>query len=99
MIPPFDSPIPPYQRHSTTSHRASQQVRHSTGNLRAKVLEYLRRCKQRGATDEEIQLATGLNPSTQRPRRVELVASHDVWDSGLKRKTTSGRKAVVWVAV
>ena len=49
-----------------------------------------------GATDEEIQLGLGMNPSTQRPRRVELVEGGWIEDSGERRKTRSGRSAVVW---
>ena len=50
-----------------------------------------------GATDEEMQTATGMNPSTQRPRRCELVEMGKVMPSYLTRRTKSGRKAVVWV--
>jgi len=49
-----------------------------------------------GATDEEIQTWLGMNPSTQRPRRVELVKKGLVVDSGKTRQTRSGRKATVW---
>jgi hypothetical protein len=50
-----------------------------------------------GLTDEEMQAKTGMNPSTQRPRRCELVEMGKVRDSGSTRRTKSGRKAVVWV--
>jgi hypothetical protein len=39
-----------------------------------------------------------MDPSSQRPRRVELVTGGQVVDSGRKRKTVSGRQAVVWTA-
>jgi hypothetical protein len=50
-----------------------------------------------GATDEEIQFVVGMNPSTQRPRRIELVRMGLVRDSGTTRLTRAGRKATVWV--
>jgi hypothetical protein len=49
-----------------------------------------------GGTDEELQDALGMNPNTQRPRRIELVERGLVRDSGRTRKTKSGRRATVW---
>ncbi len=63
--------------------------------LRARTYRYLVN-RTNGATDFEIQKASGLNPSTQRPRRIELVECGLVRDSGKTRPTPSGRKAVVW---
>lgn len=51
-----------------------------------------------GATDEEIQKRLKLNPSTERPRRVELVDALRVFESGYERQTCSGRWAGVWVS-
>ncbi len=50
-------------------------------------------------TDQEIQEVLELDPSTERPRRVELVRMFLVRDSGLRRLTRSGRHATVWEAV
>jgi len=49
-----------------------------------------------GSTDEEGCLALDMNPSTYRPRRVELWEAGAVQDSGMTRRTKSGRWAVVW---
>jgi DNA-binding IclR family transcriptional regulator len=65
---------------------------------REAVLNLLTR-KMGGMTDEEIQRALKLNPSTERPRRIELVQAGKVRDSGRTRKTASGRAATVWAAV
>jgi hypothetical protein len=96
----FDDP--PAQRHSPTSVAAAEAIRPATGRLRMAVLEYLRSCGQNGATDDEMQDALngtlGMGPSTQRPRRIELVEAGLVADSGRTRLTKAGRKAVVWVA-
>ena len=93
------SPIPPSQPHSQTSQQAAGGIRGRTNVLRQQVLAYLDHQGALGATDEEIQEALGLNPSTQRPRRVELVREGKVGDSGERRPTRSGRSAVVWVSL
>jgi hypothetical protein len=51
-----------------------------------------------GITDEQIQNELGMNPSTERPRRLELEEQGLIFDSGEKRKTRSGRPAIVWRA-
>lgn len=89
----------PYQPHSPTSRAAAGRAKESAGTQRARVLAYIQWCSATGATDEELQDRLGMNPSTQRPRRVELVAKGLVKDSGVRRQTRSGRAAVVWVAV
>ena len=68
----------------------------ASGTQRRWVLDWIRVQGEHGATDEEIQLGLGMNPSTQRPRRVELVEGGWIEDSGKLRKTRSGRNAVVW---
>ena len=69
--------------------------------LRAEVLEFIR-SQARGATDEEQQDGLGMDPNTQRPRRVELLKPKHglplIYASGT-RKTKSGRSATVWHAV
>ncbi len=85
--------------HPSTSHDAADSI--DTGALRAKVYSYLIRRGQYGATDDEIIVAgelQGYSQNSLRPRRVELVKSHHVWDSGIKRLTRSKRSAIVWVA-
>jgi hypothetical protein len=90
---------PPYVRGSETSADAAVQIAESAKTLRAKVLRFILDRGEFGATDIEIQDVLKMNPSTQRPRRIELVGSGDVVDSGKSRLTPSGRKATVWVAV
>jgi hypothetical protein len=92
-LPLFDTP--PYQRHSRTSRDAAEQARESAPTQRQRVFAQL---QAHDATDEEMQCALGMNPSTQRPRRIELHRMGFVKDSGRKRLTKSGRKAVVWEA-
>lgn len=88
----------PYQRHSRISRRAAEAMEPRAGTKRAQVLDFLRSCGPRGATDEEMQRRIPMVNNTQRPRRIELVAARLVKDSGRTRKTCSGEDAVVWVA-
>lgn len=62
-----------------------------------RIWKQLNRRGEQGATDHELQTALRMNPSTVRPRRVELVERQLVIDSGRRRPTKSGRLAVVWV--
>jgi hypothetical protein len=87
---------PPHVAGSKTSKAAAQQIASPSGVLRQTVLDYLR--KQGPLTDEQMQVGLAMNPSTQRPRRVELVKLGFVEDTGTTRKTTSGRKAAIWRA-
>lgn len=89
------------QAHSQTSRAAALEIREDSGTLRGFVLAYLRGAGEHGATDEEMQHALNMNPSTQRPRRIELMQSNPplVRDSGQTRLTKSKRKAVVWQAI
>lgn len=82
--------------HPETSKLAAESMRDSASTLRAKVFAFITGQGEAGATDEQIQLALDMNPSTERPRRVELVRAGSVRDSGDRRKTASGRAAIVW---
>ena len=84
--------------HPITSKSSQAKTKTISGKARKMVYEYLLLCKQRGATDEEIQKGCGLNPSTERPRRIELVEMGLAEPSGMTRKTSSNRNAIVWTA-
>ena len=88
--------VPPYQRHSPTSRASALRVAPGVSTLRLQVLTFIRESGTMGATDDEMQVTLSMDPSTQRPRRVELVRAGWVIDSGRKRATRSGRAAVVW---
>ena len=87
-----------YVRNSVTSKEAAIAAEPRAGTQRRRVLDILRHFPD-GLTDHEIQHWLKMNPSTQRPRRVELVQSGLVKDSGHTRLTPSGKRAVVWVSV
>lgn len=89
----------PFQAHSATSQAAAKSMKgRKSDAMRQRVYAFLVERGAEGATDEEMQGWLDMNPSTQRPRRIELVATGQVVDSGKVRKTLSGRSATVWVA-
>ena len=88
--------VPPYQRHSQTSRAAAVAVAPKAPNLKEQVYAYIRGQGTKGATDLEGAAHFGMDGSTYRPRRVELVDEGRVV-AGWKRETPSGREATVWV--
>ena len=85
----------PYQTHSETSRAAAESIsRRALSNLHRIVYRAL--CKG-GYTDEQGIDATGLSPSTYRPRRIELCEQGYVAKSGRRAATRSGRMADVYV--
>jgi hypothetical protein len=89
--------IGPYINGSATSKQAAVDISSARDTLRKRVHQYL--VDNGPSTDEEIQLGLKMNPSTQRPRRVELVTAGAVRDSVIRRRTQSGRFATVWEVV
>lgn len=88
----------PSARGSVTSAQAADSLGPATLNaMQRRVLELLRE-NPHGLTDEEMQRRLGMNPSTQRPRRIELARRGMVVEAGTRR-TASGRMAVVWRVV
>jgi hypothetical protein len=102
MVPEYNQPPPtalfsvPYQRHSETSQAAAEAIKPEQANLRERVYEAIA-ASPCGLTDEQIAERTGLNPSTARPRRIELWKAGRVNGLGQER-TRSGRWATLWRA-
>lgn len=101
ITPPIEEALPLFARRapavsgSATSAMAADSLEPKTLNaMQLRVLELLRE-NTAGLTDEEMQQRLRMNPSTQRPRRIELVRRGLVAEAGT-RKTSSGRMAVVW---
>jgi len=89
-------PYVPYQPASETSEAAADALPDDcVRTLREQVYRCIRDSGD-GMTDDDIQAALGLDGSTERPRRVELLHLHRIVDSGARRATRSGRQAVVW---
>jgi len=87
----------PAARGSVTSAQAADSLGPATLNAMQRRVLKLLRDNPHGLTDEEQQAALGMNPSTQRPRRIELVRRGLVVEAGTRR-TASGRMASVWKA-
>jgi transcription initiation factor IIE alpha subunit len=80
---------------SATSAQAADSLTPVALNaMQRRVLELLAATPE-GLTDEEMQRRLRMNPSTQRPRRIELMRRGLVAEAGTRR-TASGRMAVVW---
>lgn len=84
---------PPAQHHSAESVNAATQIAPKVTGLQQKVLTALKRLGP--LTDEEIATALNMNPSTARPRRIELAAAGLVVRDGTG-STKSGRPAARW---
>lgn len=66
--------------------------------LRDQVYDFIFFLGARGATDDEGYTALGMVVQTYSPRRGELVKLGLVKPSTCRRRTASGRHAIVWVA-
>lgn len=82
-----------------TSREAQRSVKPDVQRYRDSVLSFIRGMGTDGATDDQMQDVIPMNPSTQRPRRIELAQDGLIIRSGDKRKTRTGRRADVWIAV
>jgi len=70
------------------------------GTKKEAVLRFIDSRGEQGATDEEIQIGLGMDPSTQRPRRIELYREHAIvkMRSAHSRLTRTGHTAGIWVS-
>lgn len=93
LAPPAHHEAPP-----GTSDVAALQIAGSTARQREAVLAAIENAGAAGATDTEIQAATGIWTQSISPRRGELCKLKLIVDSGRRRLTPRGRPATVWVA-
>jgi hypothetical protein len=94
-IGPLFTQRAPSVRGSITSAAAADSLSpHVLNAMQRRVLELLVATPD-GLTDEEMQRRLQMNPSTQRPRRIELARLGLVVRCGV-RKTASNRNADVW---
>lgn len=80
-----------------TQVAAAAAVLPRTGTQRARVLAEIKRSGRGGLTDEEIGARLDLGGNSVRPRRLKLVESGLVVDSGDRRPTPGGGPAIIWV--
>lgn len=88
---------PPHVKGDDTSTEAAIRALPFSESLRARVFRFIARKRNVGATDDEIEEASGLTHQTISARRRELVLLGVIHDSGERRLTRSGRKAKVWM--
>jgi transcription initiation factor IIE alpha subunit len=99
LRPPGEDHLGKHQRPgdaAETQIASAMEIQPTSGRERIRVLTVIADAGDRGLTDEEIQTLLEMNPSTERPRRVELVERGWVQKTGARRRTRSGRSAVVW---
>ena len=87
------------QEHSETSKAAARLIGEVRATLRNRMLAAIRATGSNGMTDEAVTECLGMNPSTERPRRIELVRMGLLIDSGKTRPTRAGRDSTVWIAL
>ena len=85
--------LPPHV-HTEASYRAAEEIKSHVPRLRSLVLGFIQ--EHPGCTDEEITLGLGMNPSTARPRRLELFRAGLIELMDEHGTTKSGRRAARW---
>ncbi|HMN40850.1 MAG TPA: hypothetical protein PKE29_08380 [Phycisphaerales bacterium] len=93
-------PLTPPARHNApagTSGVAADRIAGHAAKQRADVLAVIVKAAACGATDADIETATGIRAQSVSPRRGELRALGLIVDSGRRRPTPRGRPAAVWV--
>ena len=86
----------PYVVGSDTSQAAAEALEGKLGGMRQVVLDHVR--GGAGLTCEEVEEQLEMRHQTAGPRINELVKVGLLYDSGERRRTTSGRMATVWKA-
>lgn len=92
-------PLTPPVRHNSpeTSRIAAKRIAGHTTKQRADVLAVIVKAGAFGASDAEIEQATGIRAQSVSPRRGELRTLGLIVYSGKRRPTLSGCPAMVWV--
>lgn len=94
----FDLPYTPHVRGSATSKAAARAAAPGAETAEQRVLEVIVSAGVYGATDDEIEKATGLTHQSASARRRGLVLRGKIKDSGITRPTRFNRQATVWIS-
>jgi len=98
MEPMIEDELPTlFNRGSDTSEEAAESIAKDTQRLRRLVYEEIR--ESGGLSCDEIEERLGMKHQTCSARVHDLHALGRIRDSGMRRKTRSGRNAIVWVLV
>jgi len=95
--PPGGKPDPPANR-TETSRAAAKSVRGNARSMRAQVLGWFISRGEHGGTNDECEQALRMRTQTVTARVNELHRLGLLRDSGRRRKTRTGRRAIVWTA-
>lgn len=90
-------PTANYHGGNPESTEAYASVASTTANLRRRVVSFIRMRGAFGATSDEIEAFSGVAHQTISARITEAKARGLLIDSGLRRKTRSGRTAAVLI--
>lgn len=93
-----DRPYPqsPGFRDTDTSRQAAVAVAGKQSSLKAAVFTAICNAGDRGATANEIAVATKIDLNTVRPRLTELSIGLKIKDSGMRRKSARGHNSIAW---
>lgn len=83
---------------SETEKLAALRAWPGSGTQRMAVLDAILAAGDDGLCDHEVEEQLGMNPSSVRPRRGELVTGGWVEQAGVQRLTPSGQEAEAWRA-
>jgi hypothetical protein len=89
---------PPYRQGNPTSQAAAESVAHVAPTVRETVYECIAAAGPHGRINNEIADDLGRKLQTVCARVAELRLAGRIKDSGIRRKTDTGRDAIVWRA-
>lgn len=92
-------PDGPGARRSDTSREGAAFIAPSVGTLQARALSAIREAGEYGATTNELCDLLGVGRDSLQPRTSELRRQDLIFDSGQRRKNSSGVAAIVWTAI
>ncbi len=93
----LDAPILVRRRGPETSRAAANSMRTAARGQRAQILAFIEQRGSHGATLDEVEMQLGIRIQSVCPAVNSLAKTGVVRDSGEKRKTRSGRDAIVWI--
>ena len=97
MADPYNGE-PPFVAGSDTSEDAAMSVSLEAPVIRAKCLALIERSGTVGVTCDELEVMLRMRHQTISARVRELVLMEEIYDTGARRKTRSGRGARVYRA-
>ena len=87
----------PFQRGSDTSKAAAESIKEHLSRLEYAVLDAIRHSGQSGMNCWEVEKATNISRACSSARLNGLCGKGLIFDSGIRRKTDTGRNAVVYM--